>query len=93
MTERKAPETTVPRSEPIKGKDVAFKVIEDGYVTIELEDGAVLRTKAIVVRAVKTEQKTEDGSRLYGLQTIIQVTLVSPAFDEAGPKETNHASD
>ena len=93
MSEQKPTDTMFQRPEPITGKDVAFRVVEDGYVTIELEDGAVLRTKAIVVKAIKTETKGEDGSRVYGLQTIIQVTLVKPATDESSPGEVNHATD
>lgn len=67
----------------ILGTDVDFKITSDGSVTIELDDGAVLRLRQIVVNVVKTEERLPDtGERVYLVNTLNQVLLVKPAKED-----------
>jgi len=59
----------------VTGADVPFKIVEDGAVVIEAEDGARIRVRPIVFNVVKTGEKTANGERLYIVQQTIQVAL------------------
>lgn len=56
----------------VVGTDVAFHIVEDGAVTLELDDGVRLRLKPIVVNVIASEPGP-NGEREYFVQCINQV--------------------
>ncbi len=59
----------------VVGEDIGFRIVGDGTVVLELDDGAVLRLRQIVFNVVRTEEKTPEGEPLYLVQSINHVIL------------------
>lgn len=66
----------------VVGEDVGFRIVNDGAVTMELDDGAHLRLRHIVVNVVKTNEKTPEGETLYLVQSANQVLLLKPSKED-----------
>lgn len=64
------------------GTDTPFRIVDDGAVTVELEDGARLRLRPIVINVVRTDERTPEGERQYFVQCINQVLLVTPSKED-----------
>lgn len=72
----------LPTGEEITGEDTPYRVVTDGAVTVEADDGAVLRLRPIVINVVRTDQKSPEGERVYLVQCINQVLLVKPGKED-----------
>jgi len=66
----------------IVGVDVPFSIVKDGRVEIEVEDGAILHIHPVVMNVMKTEERTPDGDRVYIVQQIVQINLMTPAKED-----------
>lgn len=62
--------------------DIGFRIIEDGTITLELEDGAKLRLRQVVFNVLRTDEKTQDGERLYLVQSLNHVVALTPAKED-----------
>ena len=58
---------------------MTFRVVEDGVAKIELDDGAVLRVKPVIIAAFKTDERNAEGERLYVVQHLVRVLVDKPA--------------
>jgi hypothetical protein len=65
----------------VVGTDIGFQIVEDGGVTIELDDGTRLRLKPIVISVLVSEAST-GADREYFVQCINQA-LPAPTKKEA----------
>ena len=65
----------------VTGSDVGFQIVQDGAVTLELDDGAQLRLRPIVLNVVRTDEKA-DGERVYLVHSISQARLIRPAKED-----------
>jgi hypothetical protein len=63
----------------VVGNDVGFHIVEDGAVTIEIEDGTRLRLKPIVINVIAADDS--DGEREYFVQCINQALQAPPKKD------------
>lgn len=66
----------------VEGEDVPFRIVQDGAVIIETDDGAKLRVRPVVVNVIKTGEKAPDGDRLYILQHIVHIVLDTPPKED-----------
>jgi hypothetical protein len=66
----------------VVGQDIPFRIVQDGSVVLEVDDGAKIRIRTIVLSVLKTNEKGEDGERLYIVQSAQQITLDTPATED-----------
>lgn len=71
----------VHEGQTIDGEDITFRIVEDGFVTLELADGARLNLRPVVVNVVKTNEKP-GGERLYVVQHLVHVSTETPAKED-----------
>lgn len=56
----------------VEGEDVGYEIVRDGALVLQLDDGARIRVKPIVLNVLKTEQFV-NGDRLYIVQHVVHV--------------------
>lgn len=66
----------------IEGTEIPFSIVNDGAVMVEAEDGAHLRVRPIIVRVLRTDEKNDEGKRVYVVQHFVRVTLDRDATQE-----------
>jgi hypothetical protein len=66
----------------VLGTEVPFHIVQDGAVVLEVEDGAKIRLRTLVISVHKTEEKSPDGDRLYIVQSLQQITLETPPEED-----------
>lgn len=64
------------------GEVLEFQVRGDSAVTLELEDGARLRLSPVVLNVIRTDEKNEEGDRIYAVQTVNHLVILRPAKDD-----------
>jgi hypothetical protein len=66
----------------VVGSDIPFAIVKDGSITLELEDGAKVHVRPVVVNVVKTEEKGPTGERLYIVESFVHINLATPAKED-----------
>ena len=64
------------------GEAVDFRVASDGPVTLELEDGARLSLRPVVLTVIRTDDKNDDGERVYVVQAVNHIVTLRAAKDD-----------
>jgi hypothetical protein len=67
----------------IEGTEIPFTITRDAFLQLELEDGALLSLKPVIMAVLRTEEKTPDGDRVYIVMSANQLTVVKPAKGDA----------
>ena len=60
----------------VNGVDVPYTVTRNNAVELTLDDGTVLSLRPIVVNVTRTDERTEDGDRVYVVQHFVYVTVL-----------------
>ena len=63
----------------VEGTPMPFQIVQDGSVVLELEDGARMRVRPVILHVVRTEEKTPEGDRLYIVQNLVTMVTERPA--------------
>jgi hypothetical protein len=66
----------------VLGQEINFRIVEDATIALELEDGALLRVRPVIVSVIRTEEKNSDGERMYFIQTFTHVSVAKPGKDD-----------
>jgi hypothetical protein len=67
----------------VAATDAEFKIVSDGgNVTIEIEDGAILQIRPIILGVAKTDEKNAEGERLYLVQSALSIRLKTPGKED-----------
>jgi len=67
------------------GEVIEFRVASDGPVTLELDDGARLNLRPVVLSVIRTDDRNEDGDRVYVVQTVNHLITLRAAKDDVEP--------
>jgi hypothetical protein len=52
----------------VEGKQISFSAISEPWAEYQLEDGSTCRLKVVLTKAISTEEKNPDGTRIYQMQ-------------------------
>jgi hypothetical protein len=58
--------------------DIPFKIVNDASMVLELEDGAKLRLRTIVLNVMKTDERDENGNYIYVVQNGTVIVVDQP---------------
>ncbi len=69
----------IPVPPELQGQELGFEIINDGAVTLRLDDGAEIRLKHAVTNVQKTDLKDADGNSVYLLKSFGVLTVLKAA--------------
>jgi len=53
----------------IEGESIGFSAVGESWNEYHLEDGSTARIKTVVTRIIRTEERNQDGTRVYSMQS------------------------